>query len=334
MVERTELLLYKLRFIFAGVVVITGLVLVSILLAVTVTAKGADTADSVPAAGMSDGPNAVANGMSMAAYDFQRTIDSTEQRLRYGLRTTGSIISRSGKTVGDGMQTGAAFAARGVGSGARLAGQGVKNSGLFVFHTVGSGIALAGVTAGTVFGFLVDTPVVSAVIKPAASTPVPVIDSRSPTLYAAKEAMPAVQTAAPPVPRPDTPGSWPLGGEITTNFGVPHWPYQPTHTGIDISDGQPSGTTAIKPFKPGKVVDTVSSYSGLGHHLVVDHGDGITSVYAHLASISVRPGQDVDKSTILGFEGTTGASTGTHLHFEIKVNGQPVNPLQYIGSQS
>ena len=111
---------------------------------------------------------------------------------------------------------------------------------------------------------------------------------------------------------------------------MPHWPYQPTHTGLDISDGQPAGRSEIKPFRPGHVIDIVRSNSGLGNHVIIDHGDGITSVYGHLASIVAVIGQAVDKTTVLGFEGSSGASTGTHLHFEIRVDGQARDPLQFI----
>jgi murein DD-endopeptidase MepM/ murein hydrolase activator NlpD len=64
--------------------------------------------------------------------------------------------------------------------------------------------------------------------------------------------------------------------------------------------------------------------------LVIDHGGGLSSVYGHLYSISVKAGQMVDTNTVLGYEGSTGASTGTHLHFEIRVNGQPEDPKKFI----
>ena len=67
--------------------------------------------------------------------------------------------------------------------------------------------------------------------------------------------------------------------------------------------------------------------------MIVDHGNGVTSVYGHLARISVSVGQEVDSSSVLGYEGTTGVSTGVHLHFEIRVNGQAANPHQFISGQ-
>jgi murein DD-endopeptidase MepM/ murein hydrolase activator NlpD len=68
----------------------------------------------------------------------------------------------------------------------------------------------------------------------------------------------------------------------------------------------------------------------LGNHVVVDHGNGVTSVYGHLDSTAVAIGQQVDLNTILGYEGTTGVSTGVHLHFEIRVQGQAADPRQFI----
>lgn len=333
MFEHMDQFLYRLRYFLVGVVVVTSLVLLTLLLSATVTAKGVEPTSGDTPMSVSDSPNAVTNGMSVAAYDFGRTIDSLGMRLNYGLRSTGSTISRSGQIVGNGLQTSASVVSHGAVSGIRLAGHGIKSSALFTVHTIGSGIAFVGHTAGSIIGFVSNTPVVSAVIKPAVSPPSPVIDPHSPTLYATKDIKPAAQIVSQSTPQPNEVAAWPIHGEITTQFGVPHWPYQPTHTGIDISDGQISGITGIKPFKPGRVTDTVRSGSGLGNHVVVDHGGGITSVYAHLASISVHVGQEVDKNTILGSEGSTGASTGTHLHFEIRVNGVPVNPLQYVNGQ-
>jgi len=82
-----------------------------------------------------------------------------------------------------------------------------------------------------------------------------------------------------------------------------------------------------------QIIDVVVSKKGLGNHVVVDHGNGVTSVYGHLASIAVKVGQDVDTTTTIGQEGTTGVSTGTHLHFEIRVNGQATNPYRFISGK-
>jgi murein DD-endopeptidase MepM/ murein hydrolase activator NlpD len=162
---------------------------------------------------------------------------------------------------------------------------------------------------------------------------VPIIDPNSPELRAALAALPPAKTGNKTTSKSNSGPAWPIRGAITTHFGVPHWPYQHTHSGMDISDGRAPGITPIKPFRPGRVIDTIHSNYGLGNHVIVDHGNGVTSVYAHLASISVRTGQAVDLGTTLGHEGSTGASTGTHLHFEIRVNGQAADPRQFISGQ-
>jgi murein DD-endopeptidase MepM/ murein hydrolase activator NlpD len=102
---------------------------------------------------------------------------------------------------------------------------------------------------------------------------------------------------------------------------------------MDISDGSAPGTTPVKPFRSGVVIEAVHSAYGLGNHVIVDHGSGVTSVYAHLNSISVQVGQKVSLGTTIGMQGTTGVSTGTHLHFEIRVNGKAANPMQFISGQ-
>lgn len=99
---------------------------------------------------------------------------------------------------------------------------------------------------------------------------------------------------------------------------------------MDISSGNRSGVMPIKPFRAGVVVEAVHTRYGLGNHVVVDHGEGITSTYAHLYSIAVHVGQPVGTDTALGQEGSTGVSTGTHLHFEIRKDGQLQNPQDYI----
>ncbi len=68
-----------------------------------------------------------------------------------------------------------------------------------------------------------------------------------------------------------------------------------------------------------------------GYHVIVDCGDGFTTLYAHMSSILVTPGQRVSQGTVLGISGVTGFTTGEHLHFEIRINGAPVNPAYYLG---
>jgi murein DD-endopeptidase MepM/ murein hydrolase activator NlpD len=186
---------------------------------------------------------------------------------------------------------------------------------------------------GNAAGF-VSTTAVSAVVRPAEHDPVPIIDPHSPELRAAQAALPASSPVGQPASAAYLPApQWPLHGIITTQFGVPEPPYQPIHTGLDISDGHRPGVTPIRPFRPGRVIEAIHSRIRLGNEVVIDHGSGVTSVYGHLNSISVQQGQTVDENTIVGYEGTTGVSTGPHLHFEIRVNGQAVDPHKFISGQ-
>ncbi|OGH11848.1 MAG: hypothetical protein A2857_00320 [Candidatus Levybacteria bacterium RIFCSPHIGHO2_01_FULL_36_15] len=119
---------------------------------------------------------------------------------------------------------------------------------------------------------------------------------------------------------------WPTTGIITLEFGESSL-YQPFHTGIDIASnrGDP-----ITPFMPGKVVYAGEIFWGFGKHIIIDHGDNVTTVYAHLDRIFVVKGQDVVLGQVIGREGSTGWSTGPHLHFQIKVFGIPVNPRTFL----
>jgi murein DD-endopeptidase MepM/ murein hydrolase activator NlpD len=200
-----------------------------------------------------------------------------------------------------------------------------------VAATTGNGALFVLRIPGNTLEYIGNTRLVSAMIRPSEADhePVPIIDPNSPELFKARTAM--ANTTSPS--GADATPAWPIHGEITTAFGVYHMPYQQTHTGIDISDGAPAGVTPIHPFKPGKVIEVIHGNTGLGNHVVIDHGSGVTSVYGHLASTSVQVGQVVDKSTTLGFEGSTGVSTGTHLHFEIRVNGQAADPHNFIYGQ-
>jgi hypothetical protein len=342
MLERIDLLLYRLRYVVGGVFVVSALSLLLFVLSTTVMAQDSQNTSTTPNVSSYDGPNAVTGGISVAVVDIEIKANKYGHDLNRNLRAFGGVIadagSRSGGLIVSGAKTSATFVGHTVGSGFRLVGLGIKNSVLFTVRAVGSSVALMGNTIGTVFGFVSNSPVLSSVIKPASDDEVPAIQPYSATMFASqkdqtapaanspKPASPTVATAA----HVEEVAAWPLRGDLTTLFGVPHWPYQPTHTGIDISDGQPSGVSGVKPFKPGTVVETVNSFSGLGNHVVIDHGNGLTSVYAHLSSIAVRTGQIVDQGVTLGTEGSTGASTGTHLHFEIRINGQPVNPLPYL----
>lgn len=123
---------------------------------------------------------------------------------------------------------------------------------------------------------------------------------------------------------------WPLHGKVTTEFGASDYPYQSSHTGIDISDGMPAGHSNVVAFKAGTVISVVHASTSYGNHVVIDHGSGLTSLYGHLYAIRVTVGQQVHAGDVIGIEGDSGASTGTHVHFEIRQNNVPQNPRRYI----
>lgn len=117
---------------------------------------------------------------------------------------------------------------------------------------------------------------------------------------------------------------WPTnGGYISSHYGH-RWGR--LHKGMDIA--RPSDRT-IKAADHG-VVSFAGYQGGFGNKIVIDHNNGMQTVYAHLSSIDVKPGQVVEKESAIGVMGSTGNSTGVHLHFEIHINGSPINPLQYF----
>lgn len=264
-----------------------------------------------------DSPNVITQGISKFSNSLDNTIAKTDSSLAKGLtKATHTISSAASATT--------RLTLRGIGGCLNIV---AKASGSFFELGIKS-------TVGAV-SIIGDTKIISSIIRPSENgkTPLPTIDDKLPDLVKKEEALPAVAPTPPPTPAVDDEPTWPIHGNITTAFGVPHWPFQPTHTGIDISDGQPSGVSPIHPYRPGTVIEVITSKVSLGNHVVIDHGGGITSVYGHMSSLAVSVGQKVDKTTILGYEGSTGASTGTHLHLEIRVNGQPVDPHLYISGQ-
>lgn len=107
------------------------------------------------------------------------------------------------------------------------------------------------------------------------------------------------------------------------------------HKGVDICNV--GFTSSVFATKSGKVILASSprqgSYyggSGYGNYVVVDHGGGVTTLYAHLSTVSVSKGQTVSQGTVLGITGSTGASTGPHLHYEVRINGVYQDPLNYL----
>ena len=122
---------------------------------------------------------------------------------------------------------------------------------------------------------------------------------------------------------------WPVAGVITLEFGESSG-YQLFHTGIDIANPNGRVGDPIKAFMDGKVTHTGETQLGYGKHIIIDHGDNINTVYAHLDRIFVVKEQEVVFGQVIGREGSTGWSTGTHLHFEIRVYGIPINPRTFL----
>lgn len=125
--------------------------------------------------------------------------------------------------------------------------------------------------------------------------------------------------------------TWPCPGHehVSSQFGMRYHPilhYKRMHAGIDIS--APSGARLVAAGS-GQIV-SAGWRGGYGNCVMIDHGDGLVSVYAHMSRISVKKGQRLGTGQSIGAVGSTGLSTGPHLHFEIRVNGNPVNPLNYI----
>jgi murein DD-endopeptidase MepM/ murein hydrolase activator NlpD len=122
---------------------------------------------------------------------------------------------------------------------------------------------------------------------------------------------------------------WPANGPLTSGFGYrvhPIFGYSKMHTGIDI--GAPYGS-------PVWAADTgtvayVGTMSGYGNVVAIDHGGGLATTYNHLSSFHVSNGQSVSRGTQIGAVGCTGYCTGPHLHFEVRVGGNPVDPMPYL----
>lgn len=116
---------------------------------------------------------------------------------------------------------------------------------------------------------------------------------------------------------------WPLNGPVTSGYG---YRWGRLHAGIDIGGytGQP-----IVSAKSGVVIEA-GSMGGYGNATIIDHGGGIATLYGHQTSISVSVGERVSQGEVIGTVGSTGYSTGPHLHFEVRVNGSPQNPLNYL----
>jgi murein DD-endopeptidase MepM/ murein hydrolase activator NlpD len=125
------------------------------------------------------------------------------------------------------------------------------------------------------------------------------------------------------------PSLWPVNGRLLSTFGRREDPFSGMggfHTGVDIAAAM---GTAVHATADG-IVYSAESYSGYGKLVVVDHGNGMQTWYAHLAAYAVVPGQEIRKGEVLGYSGATGRVTSPHLHFEVRMRGTAVNPYPYL----
>jgi murein DD-endopeptidase MepM/ murein hydrolase activator NlpD len=118
--------------------------------------------------------------------------------------------------------------------------------------------------------------------------------------------------------------AWPSGGWVSSEFG-PRWGRN--HNGIDLA--APIGSTVRA--AAGGVVFHAAPFGSFGNFIAIDHGDGMTTFYAHLNSIEVYEGQWVSRGDRIAGVGSTGRSTGPHLHFEVRIGGVPQDPRGYLG---
>jgi len=119
--------------------------------------------------------------------------------------------------------------------------------------------------------------------------------------------------------------SWPVTGTITSPFGWRSNPFGGSpefHQGLDIA--APTGTTVTA--AAGGTVIMAQWYGGYGNYILIDHGGGYSTGYGHLSAIYVSTGQSVQRGQAIGAVGSTGQSTGPHLHFEVRIAGKPVDP--------
>lgn len=123
-----------------------------------------------------------------------------------------------------------------------------------------------------------------------------------------------------------TPSIWPTSGDVSSRYGL-RWGGSEFHPGIDIAAemGTPVLATA-----DGTVVDSGWNSGGYGYMVDIDHGNGVITRYAHNSQLTVTVGMNVKKGQVIAYVGSTGFSTGPHLHYEVRVNGRTVNPENYL----
>ena len=127
------------------------------------------------------------------------------------------------------------------------------------------------------------------------------------------------------------PSLWPIMGPITSGFGQREDPVLGNgegefHTGIDI--GAPNGLP-IRATGDG-IVKTAEMANGYGREVVIDHGHGVETLYGHMSGFAVSAGQTVTRGEVIGYVGHSGRTTGSHLHYEVRIHDTPVNPHRYL----
>jgi murein DD-endopeptidase MepM/ murein hydrolase activator NlpD len=116
---------------------------------------------------------------------------------------------------------------------------------------------------------------------------------------------------------------WPVGGPVTSEFG---YRWGRLHAGLDIGAGT---GTPIHAAKSGTVIFS-GQQNGYGNVIIISHGGGLTTLYGHQSRLAARDGDEVSTGDVIGYVGSTGHSTGPHLHFETRVNGSPQNPRRFL----
>ena len=210
-----------------------------------------------------------------------------------------------------------------------------------VSHTVASGDTLTGlaraygvaVAAIIEANNIADPSILIAgtrIVIPGATAPLPTA-TRAPTLAPPTATRPpaaiigSTSTTVPDRRAAGGPGAsvlfWPAVGGLSTRFG------EEGHGGIDVmtDTGDP-----VRAAASGVVTVALQSDYGYGNRIEIDHGGGLTTLYAHLERFAVAPGTRVNAGQTIGYAGSTGYSTGPHLHFEVRVGGTPTDPLRYL----
>ncbi len=129
----------------------------------------------------------------------------------------------------------------------------------------------------------------------------------------------------------DAPNVWPVIGPITSSFGEREDPVLGNgegefHTGIDI--GAPNGTPIIATADG--IVRSAQMANGYGREVIIDHGHGVETLFGHMSGFAVTAGQTVTRGQVIGYVGHSGRTTGSHLHYEVRIRNTPVNPHKYL----